>query len=104
MESATAVKGEELGRVESNPNGIQKTAAELEKFRDALASIGMPNQDTKALKAFLGGIMVGVAVGHVTPQGANAISNAAGKILKTVEIEHKLGSKGVGELQPIRLT
>lgn len=86
------------------PDGIQKTAKELESFQNTLNSIGMPNADTKALKAFLGGIMVGVASGHITPQGANAVSNAAGKILKTVELEHKLGSKGISGLQPIELT
>lgn len=94
----------ELTGSQENSGGIQKTAQELEAFRNALASIGSPNADTRALKAFLGGIMVGISYNHVTPHQANAISNAAGKILKIVELEHKLGSKGIAALQPISLT
>lgn len=104
-EARSRKMGPNQGRQE-DANGIQKTAQELETFRGALSAVGFgrPGSDTKALKTFIAGIMVGVAAGHVNHQQANAISNAAGKILKTMEVEHKLGAKGISGLQPVSVT
>lgn len=91
-------------RKQEEPVGIQKTAQELEAFQSAMHALDIQHGDTKALKGFLAGVMVGVVAGHIDAKGANAVSNAAGKILKTVELEHKLGSRGVASLQPVALT
>ena len=43
--------------------------------------------------AMMNGVIQDLASGRVTPQVGNSMCNAAGKILKVVEMQHKYGKK-----------
>lgn len=44
-------------------------------------------------------LMSDLLLGNVTPQTGNAVVNAGGKMLKTVELEQKYGTQAEGQTQ-----
>jgi len=47
--------------------------------------------------SMMSALMSDLIDGRVTPQVGNAVSNAGGKLLKVVELQHKYGTAGNGK-------
>lgn len=53
--------------------------------------------------SLMSALMTDLLTGEVTPQVGNAVVNAGGKLLKTVELEQKYGTAGDGNMKSLRL-
>lgn len=53
--------------------------------------------------SLMSSLMTDLLTGEVTPQVGNAVVNAGGKLLKTVELEQKYGTAGDGTNKSLRL-
>lgn len=53
--------------------------------------------------SLMSALMSDLLLGKVTPQCGNAVVNAGGKLLKTVELEQKYGTESEGQPKSLRL-
>jgi hypothetical protein len=49
---------------------------------------------SRQLCNLLSALMTDILLGKVTPQAGNATANSCGKLLKTVELQHRYGVQG----------
>ena len=76
------------------------------KKREAARSIQIAVNGISTSTQFcnlMSALMSDLLLGKVTPQVGNAVVNAGGKLLKTVEMEHKYGIDGDGNKKSLCL-
>jgi hypothetical protein len=78
------------------PNELEATTHGVARNPETLRSLEIFEKGIRTSGEFKSGfaaLMTDTVAGRITPQVCNAVCNAGGKILKTVEMEHKWGRK-----------